>query len=140
VRIDHQFTPPGGLFCKHQTTPELICGYPRAVHTAVQISDEREQVITTIECCASEGASEALAERRQAAREAFCDEFLSPETIRSETYRGLEMCVETATRVQVTPDLLAAIEEQSNDGWPASADVQAIATAAFRAAGFEVVE
>jgi hypothetical protein len=155
VKINHQFTPKDGLFCKHRATPELICGYPRASHP--EPVDEREKLITdamretgesreivtemleAIECCASEGASEALAERRQAAREAFCDEFLSPETIRSETYRGLEMCVEVATRVQVTPEIVAAGSD-ADSAHSYGADYGAIIIAAFRAAGFEVVE
>jgi hypothetical protein len=192
VRIDHAFTPPDGLFCKHRTTPELICGYPRLAHPAPEPLVEpmhywppsgpgfvcgvaqgfkssapesvtcpkclawlqREKLITdamretgesratvtdmleAIECCASEGASEALAERRQAAREAFYDAG-GPQIVGPA--QALDDAIEAATRVQVTPEIIAAAVLAVQHVLVLDRPQQAI-IAAFRAAGFEVVK
>jgi hypothetical protein len=194
VKINHQFTPKDGLFCKHRATPELICGYPRASHPAPEplvepmhfwppsgpgfvcdadqgfkSSDvgsvtcpkcvtwlQREQrivdvmretgesratvtdMLEAIECCASEGVSEALGERRQAAREAFHDAAPSDRTAR-DAAEAAEAAIETATRVQVTPEIVAAGSD-ADSAHSYGADYGAIIIAAFRAAGFEVVE
>jgi hypothetical protein len=192
VKINHQFTPKDGLFCKHRATPELICGYPRASHPAPEplvepmhfwppsgpgfvcdadqgfkSSDvgsvtcpkcvtwlQREQrivdvmretgesratvtdMLEAIECCASEGASEALAERRQAAREAGLDAG-GPQIVGPA--QALDDAIEVATRVQVTPEIIAA-------GYPSALTDRdrklcaPLMAAAFEAAGFEVVE
>jgi hypothetical protein len=152
VKINHQFTQKDGLFCKHRATPELICGYPRASHP--EPVDEREKLITdamretgesreivtemleAIECCASEGASEALGERRQAAREAFYDAG-GPQIVGPA--QALDDAIEAATRVQVTPEIIEAAILAVQHVPVLDRPQQAI-EAAFRAAGFEVVE
>jgi hypothetical protein len=75
-----------------------------------------------------------LEERRQRAREAFCDELATPGAVDSETYRALDMCVETATRVKITKEIV----EAAHTGWLATGVYQHGLCAAFRAAGFEV--
>lgn len=86
-----------------------------------------------------------LADRRQRAREAYHD-YLS----RVETVTGMpavEEAIEVATRVKITPDIVAA----ARAGWAAPEDAgnwltdpgpreTARLVAAFRAAGFEVIE
>jgi hypothetical protein len=68
-----------------------------------------------------------LEDRRQAAREAFWD---------PQAERDIDEAIETATRVQVTDEIIAA-------AWPLTEPYQEPhkrLVAAFRAAGFEVVE
>jgi hypothetical protein len=129
----------------------MICGYPRLAHP--EPVDEREQrivdvmretgesreivtdLLEAIECCASEGASEALGERRQAAREAFYDAG-GPQIVGPA--QALDDAIEAATRVQVTPEIVAA-------GYPSALTDRdrklcaPLVAAAFRAAGFQVV-
>lgn len=69
-----------------------------------------------------------IEERRQRAREAFYDVI---ETTHADS--AIEAAIETATRVQITPELLATMD-------PATGNREARLRAAFRAAGFEVVE
>lgn len=78
----------------------------------------------------------ALDDRRQSAREAYWD-------ARNETgvqgMIGLDDAIETATRVKITYDIVRAAEVAG--GWDIPDPIyQAMLTAAFRAAGFEVVE
>lgn len=78
----------------------------------------------------------ALADRRQRAREAYYDE-LSGGSIESGTdpvdvfAEALDAAIETATRVRITPELLATMD-------PAIGNREARLRAAFEAAGFEV--
>jgi len=80
-----------------------------------------------------------LVDRRQSAREAFDDEWIitpgqidrEPWAIRLQIAR--EASIETATRVQITPELLATMD-------PATGNRETRLRAAFRAAGFEVVD
>lgn len=74
-----------------------------------------------------------LEDRRQSAREAYWDDMrgLSMRT------SGIEAAIETATRVRITPairDAMITTMTVSLGDWEASL------AAAFRAAGFEVVE
>jgi hypothetical protein len=93
-------------------------------------------MLEAIECCASEGASEALAERRQAAREAFYDAG-GPQIVGPA--QALDDAIEAATRVQVTPEIIAAAVLAVQHVLVLDRPQQAI-IAAFRAAGFEVVK
>lgn len=71
----------------------------------------------------------ALDDRRQAALEAGED--ADPSLVY--TYKSIEVAIETATRVRITPEILGAT------GLPPLA-AYAVVHAAFRAAGFEVEE
>jgi hypothetical protein len=78
-----------------------------------------------------------LDDRRQRAREAYWDDMrgLSMRT------SGIENAIEVATRVQVTKEIVNAGQLASGYGGDIARDTyRAIITAAFRAAGFEVVE
>ncbi len=79
--------------------------------------------------------SEAVEERRQRAREAGLDAAADDG---SELDWGdkIDAAIETATRVQITDDVLHAFW----DSWALSSSGTAALAAAFRAAGFEVVE
>lgn len=72
-----------------------------------------------------------LEERRQRAREAFHDTFALNDRTTSD---ALDECIETATRVQITPEVIDAYQ---GTGMPS---LKAKLRAAFRAAGFEVIE
>lgn len=79
-----------------------------------------------------------LADRRQRAIEAACDQH----TIASPGVGlAIELAVETATRVQVTPELLR-VAQSATECDPAECDpcIERALIAAFRAAGFEVEE
>lgn len=85
--------------------------------------------------------SAALADRRQRAREAAYDAAPGNGTVRDAT----EAAIDTATRVQITPGLVAAAREiateQMHDPQAPTDPAErwkVILTAAFRAAGFEV--
>lgn len=75
--------------------------------------------------------------RRQVIRLAYYDA-CSPDRPEGSAI-ALETAIKAATRVQVTPDLLAAGGD-ADSAHSYGADYGAIITAAFRAAGFEVVE
>lgn len=91
-----------------------------------------------IECCADEGNLEARSERRQATREAYWDSFGGPPTA-ANTMSGaaLEAAIETATRVRVDDDIVAAFKQYGHP-LPLEPNIIPALTAAFRAAGFEV--
>lgn len=78
--------------------------------------------------------TDPLADRRQRAREAGHD--LAGPSIVGDNVAAIEAAIETATRVQVTEEILARARQESPDGFIA---VRAV-IAAFRAAGFEVEE
>jgi hypothetical protein len=71
--------------------------------------------------------------RRQAAREAAFDAPNGPAS------GDIEPAIDAATRVQVTPEIVAAGSD-ADSAHSYGADYGAIIIAAFRAAGFEVVE
>jgi hypothetical protein len=86
-----------------------------------------------------------LADRRQRAREAFHDTFAGEY---STTADALDATIETATRVRVTPEVLAAFgaarrvpskTSRPIGGTPHARRIAGL-IAAFRAAGFEVEE
>lgn len=84
-----------------------------------------------------------LADRRQRAREAFYD---SAGDVNNPA-DPLEAAIETATRVQITPEIVATTRqvatEQMHDPQAPTDPAErwkVILTAAFRAAGFEVEE
>jgi hypothetical protein len=88
--------------------------------------------------------SAALADRRQRAREAAFDEPAWQLASADEVNR-IAAAIETATRVQITPGLIAAARqiatEQMHDPQAPTDPAErwkVILTAAFRAAGFEV--
>ncbi len=70
-----------------------------------------------------------LEDRRQRAREAFYDRGY-------DEFQAVEAAIETATRVRITPEILAACHEPS--GYLLPAYIRDILRAAFEAAGFEV--
>lgn len=71
---------------------------------------------------------DALTDRRQRAREAYYDE---PEF----SIRHLDAAIEVATQVKITDDIIHAACQYAT-----VADMTSAIKAAFRAAGFEVVE
>ena len=75
----------------------------------------------------------ALEERRQRAREAFYDAYADGTFVE---VRGVEECIETATRVQITDEVLIAAIKARRE----APDTEGIIRAAFLAAGFEVEE
>lgn len=77
----------------------------------------------------------ALLDRRQRAREAYYDRVSLPE---SHEPAALDEAIETATRVRVTPEIVAALRHVTLAR--GSEQLSEIAAAAFRAAGFEVEE
>lgn len=121
------------------TCPKCIAWLQRerAITDAMRETGESREIVTdllgAIESCASEGASEALAERRQTAREAAFDNLDG-----SNIPAAVEACIEAATRVRITPEIVAA-------GYPSALTDRdrklcaPLIAAAFRAAGFEVV-
>ena len=92
-----------------------------------------------------------LVDRRQSAREAFDDEWnITPGQIDREPWAirlqiAREASIETATRVQITPEIIEAARDawrQAEGSWaddPGPREAARLA-AAFRAAGFEVVD
>lgn len=72
-----------------------------------------------------------LADRRQRAREAGWDAIVDVGA-----REGLEVAIETASRVRVTPEVV----EAARTPWMTEAETHTALTAAFRAAGFEVEE
>jgi hypothetical protein len=75
----------------------------------------------------------ALDDRRQQAREAAHDGLDLPEIA---VRQAIDDAIETATRVQVTPEIIAAARMAGETSW----SMTEIVSAAFRAAGFEVVK
>jgi hypothetical protein len=73
----------------------------------------------------------ALDDRRQNAREAFWDDWGGE--VMPGSAESFDVAIEVATRVQITPELLATMD-------PALGNRERRLKAAFRAAGFEVVE
>jgi len=87
-----------------------------------------------------------LDDRRQRAREAYYDRYSLGDHIGGSARKAaIRECIETATRVQITPEVLAAAREawRAADGsWtedPGPRETARLA-AAFRAAGFKVEE
>lgn len=72
---------------------------------------------------------DALTDRRQRAREAYYDE---PEF----SIRHLDAAIEVATQVKITDDIVNAARRASTIGFETPSGIKA----AFRAAGFEVIE
>jgi hypothetical protein len=79
--------------------------------------------------------------RRQRAREAFWDlipMMTDPNSLPHDPYEAIrpavEAAIETSTRVQITPEIMRAVERENVRG-PVSIDA---VRAAFVAAGFEV--
>ena len=72
----------------------------------------------------------ALDDRRRAALEAWSDSYSAPDTA---TLDALDAAIDSATRVRITPELLATMD-------PAIGNRETRLRAAFEAAGFEVVE
>ena len=93
-------------------------------------------------------SGEELADRRQRAREAFDDAWnvdpKDPHDGRSGDYstwaerlqRAREEAIEAATRVRITPEIVAA----ARTPWMSQEETHKAVTAAFRAAGFEIEE
>ena len=81
--------------------------------------------------------SNELSDRRQRAREAFWDNTCAHIDGDSDTgcRVGIETAIETATRVQITPEIMRAAERENVHG---AVSVRAV-RAALEAAGFEVV-
>jgi hypothetical protein len=83
---------------------------------------------------------DALAERRERAKDAYHDE-LSGGSIESGSdpvdvfAEAIDAAIETATRVEITPEVVAAFRDARRD--PASRTPDGL-KAAFEAAGFEV--
>jgi hypothetical protein len=71
----------------------------------------------------------ALDDRRQSAREAFYDTYADGTYVE---VRGVEEAIEVATRVRITQELI--------DAYSATDNIDDGLRAAFRAAGFEVVD
>jgi hypothetical protein len=123
------------------TCPKCLAWLQREklITDAMRETGESREIVTdllgAIECCASEGASEALGERRQAAREAFYDAG-GPQIVGPA--QALDDAIEAATRVQVTPEIIEAAILAVQHVPVLDRPQQAI-IAAFRAAGFEVV-
>ncbi|MET0417855.1 MAG: hypothetical protein ABW022_17745 [Actinoplanes sp.] len=80
----------------------------------------------------------ALDDRRQSAREAFHD--ARNEAAVEPVHYGLEEAIETATRVNISDDMIEqAMMDTCHDGaGPSAAKVRRLLVDAFRAAGFEV--
>jgi len=76
----------------------------------------------------------ALDDRRQNAREAGWDAIVDVGA-----REALEVAIETATRVQITDEIVERMRV-AVDSWTWREDTEALARAAFEAAGFEVVE
>jgi hypothetical protein len=77
----------------------------------------------------------ALDARRQAAREAYWD---VPGGHTAYPERWLDVAIETATRVRITPQIILAFTAAAPESL--TDDLTAPFRAAFEAAGFEVVE
>lgn len=86
-------------------------------------------------------ATEALADRRQRAREAAHDAATSAAPM-YELLAAVDAAVETATRVQVTPEIVDAAYRALGDAAPAyfppERHMRTAVAAAFAAAGFEI--
>jgi hypothetical protein len=80
-------------------------------------------------------ATANLLDRRQRAREAYWDDMRGL-SMRTE---GIEAAIETATRVRITEDVIAAAVEVGDLAQGTKGAWRTLA-AAFRAAGFEVEE
>lgn len=84
------------------------------------------------ERCERPGA-DALTDRRQRAREAYYDRYALGDNIGGSARKdAVRECIETATRVRITPEIVAAAEATGDYAY-----VDMIA-AAFAAAGFEI--
>jgi len=97
-------------------------------------------------------ATEALADRRQRAREAYYDRYALGDNIGGSARKAaVRECIETATRVQLTPEVVEAAEQ----AWLGSAvnfdsseslvdwrkrRVKLMVREALTAAGFEIEE
>jgi hypothetical protein len=80
-------------------------------------------------------SADALDDRRQRAREAYYDRYALGDNIGGSARKAaVSECIEIATRVRITPEIVAAAEASGDYAY-----VDMLA-AAFRAAGFEVEE
>jgi len=88
-----------------------------------------------IECCAGEGALEARSDRWERARDAAYD---APGAAEAQL-PNLDAAIETALRVRIDDEVLAAAVDSFNrDSIDTATELSVAVTAAFRAAGFEV--
>jgi hypothetical protein len=109
-----------------------------------RIADETGETIETVRdladamaCCAAEGDDEARVERQQRAREAGLDAYPSDGVPFAGPGAMLDAAIETATRVRVDADVIAAFKQYGHP-LPLEPNIIPALTAAFRAAGFEV--
>lgn len=81
-----------------------------------------------------------LEDRRQQAREAAQDEHGQSEYYGAEAANAVEAAIETATRVRITPEILAAARLAAEGSWTEEPGPRQVARlrAAFEAAGLEV--
>jgi hypothetical protein len=97
-----------------------------------------------ITCSTCRELIEPLLDRQQVAREAFQDAAAeeTPEDVRTHLTRAVEAAIEVATRVKLERDIFNAFFAASPDTFAAEENPnwRPALTAAFRAAGFEVVE
>lgn len=78
----------------------------------------------------------AIDDRRQSAREAAQD---SADVTQSWALGAIEVGIEVATRVKITDDIIETAQ-QAEPFWNSVDEARPVLIAAFRAAGFEVVE
>lgn len=112
----------------------IACGVKVGAVTAV-FAD-----VTCAECRSPKGSADALADRRQRAREAGYDACAVSMPTESES-AAIECAIETATRVRIDADVISAaciIGKTYSPGRSPREQVREIIEAAFRAAGFEV--
>ena len=84
---------------------------------------------------------EALADRRQRAREAYYDRYALGDNIGGSARKAaVRECIETATRVKLTREIFDAFFAAGPAGDPDNPDWREPLAAAFRAAGFEIEE
>jgi len=82
-----------------------------------------------------------LDDRRQRAREAYYDRYSLGDHIGGSARKeAVRECVETATRVQITHEVILAFIEAPDPPESDPDDIAGPLRAAFRAAGFEVEE
>jgi hypothetical protein len=90
-----------------------------------------------MQACGAEGALEARADRAQRAREAALDAADDEGRPLAEESDRLDVAIETATRVRVDADILAAAREGRQVAMTTK-ELKRMIEAAFAAAGFEV--
>lgn len=112
----HDFIP--GLVDKTKCRWSIrghLCGFPQDMH-----------------------AKDAIYDRWQRALESYWDATASPR-LYADTHETVNVAIETATRVQITPEIEVAFRAAVGaNGFVASAGLHRGLKAAFEAAGFEV--